>query len=198
MPCAVCQNGAVGAIDRDLQIGGKSRRSIAKEYGLSLTTLNRHAAHRAVQAGYLAAEKAKRDRRSPQARTHRALDSLLAGTSIAGEIRALKARADRLGASAEASGDAKTALAAVRELTRLVELQARLALEAAQGRTSDVSSHPVFHEVMSVVSQALAIHPEAARDVVLALRQRLSIDVPLTASASAGEATSAEALPFPP
>lgn len=123
------------------------------------------------------------DHTSKEARTHRALDSLLSGTSIVQELRSIKGRADRLAAAAEASGEPDVAIKALREMTRIIELQARLALEASQGRSADVSSHPVFHEAIGVIVQALSAHPLAARDVVTALREKLGIDVALSVPA---------------
>lgn len=168
-------------IDSDLSEGQKPRKIIAEEYGLSLGAIGRHFDHRRRQHAYSTALAASRrthaDRHSPEARTHRALDVLLSGTSIASELRSIKARADRLAATAESSGDPDVAIKALREMTRIIELQARLALEAQAGRASDVSTHPIFLEVMSIIVQALQAYPEAASAVIATVKARLGIDV---------------------
>jgi hypothetical protein len=195
--CAVCRSPQVALIDRDLDSGEKSRKIIAEEYAQSQTALARHMDHRRRQSAFLAAtnaaQRTRADHTSKEARTHRALDSLLSGTSIVSELRTIKARADRLAAAAEASGEPDTAIKALREMTRIIELQARLALEASQGRSADVSAHPVFHEAIGVIVQALSGHPLAAQCVVSALREKLGIDVPLTIATPA----LTEGLPFP-
>ena len=84
-------------------------------------------------------------------------------------------------------------------MTRIIELQARLALEAANGRAADVSSHPIFHEVMAIVVGSLAKYPDAAREVVSAIRERLGLDVPLTVNATveASASDDSQRVPFP-
>lgn len=181
--CSVCRSPNVSEIDRDLQDPEKSRKTIAFAYSVSETSIARHVDHKRREAGFKAAMNATPLRTTDAAKrsqTHRALDSLLSGTSIVQELRSIKARADRLASAAESSGDPDVAIKALREMTRIIELQARLALEASQGRSADVSSHPVFHEAIGVIVQALSAHPLAARDVVNALRERLGIDVALT------------------
>lgn len=194
--CSVCRSPHLKTIDQDLQDPEKSRKTIAFAYEVSETALARHVDHKRRESAFRLAMTTPAPHKTAQAKraqTHRALDSLLSGTSIVQELRSIKARADRLASAAESSGDPDVAIKALREMTRIIELQARLALEASQGRSADVSSHPVFHEAIGVIVQALSAHPLAGQAVVSALRDRLGIDVPLTIAAPA----LTEGLPFP-
>jgi hypothetical protein len=90
-------------------------------------------------------------------------------------VRALKAKADALGLQAETTQDIRTALLAVREMTRLVELQARLALEATAGRASDVSEHPVWHELSACIMQAIQPCAECTHRVRSVVLEKLGV-----------------------
>ena len=125
---------------------------------------------------------------------HRRIDAILSGTALINEITTLRRSADRLRASAETSNDPRTALMAIRELTRLLELQGRLAIEAQQGRASDVASHPVWLSLASDIMQSLAPYPEAALAVSARIRERLGVQMAVTVEA---EPTPDSDLPFP-
>ena len=162
----------------------KTWKQLSKQYGLSASAIGRHKHHRIASASIV-----KPPSSAMLERTQHAVANMMAGGEIVAEIRALKKRADSLGASAEASGDVRTALLAIRELTRLVELQGRLTLEAQQGRASDVANHPVFHEVTACIMQALEAYPDARRSVNDAIARRLGLVVPVEVQG--------ESLPYP-
>ncbi len=107
--CTVCLHPERQAIDARL-VKGESARLLAALYGVSDRALRRHAAN------HLPAALA--EARSAEAATK--ADDLLA------KVAQLEADAQRLGRAAEAAGDLRTALGAVRELVRIVELLARL------------------------------------------------------------------------
>ncbi len=158
--------------------GAKSRRALALSFGLSLSAVNRHAKHRLADAGTAAAGMAKARQRggdSAEQATHKRIDAMLAGSALVQEVQRLKQRADALGAQAEASGDARTALLAIRELTRLIELQGRMTLEASAGRASDIANHPIWHEVASGLMGELMHYPEACQAVHAWLCRRLGV-----------------------
>lgn len=77
-------------------------------------------------------------------------------------------------------GDWQLAVKTVRELTRLYELQARLTLDAASVRASDVSTHPIFLEFMAALVTELSGHPEALARLHALVRRRLGKDAPMT------------------
>ena len=106
-------------------------------------------------------------------RVQRELAQHLSGATLASEVQSLRKRADALATKAEESGDSRTALMAIRELTRLLELQGRMMLEAREARASDVSSHPVWMTVSGLIM--LAICPECRPKVLSVIRDRLGI-----------------------
>ena len=191
-PCSVCAHDRRAAIDSDVAHGVKSKRSIAIEYGLSHSALFRHIQHALRAAGIVQAMSSQggkrkdferpidpltgRPHRTPKEfanEVHAGLDKLLAGAGLAQEVSKLRARADKLASAAEASGDARTALLAIRELTRLLELQGRMVLESAQGRASDVASHPVWAELAGDIMQAVQGCDGCAARVSARIRMRL-------------------------
>jgi hypothetical protein len=107
--CSVCRHSELSQIDKAL-LAGEPFRSIAKRVSLSPAALFRHKSHvekRLVEA-----------RESEEASQ---------GRDLVKELVKLAARADKLASQAERDGDLRTALAGVRELARLLELEARLA-----------------------------------------------------------------------
>ena len=190
--CSVCTHADRDAIDRAVAHGVKSKRTIALEHGLSHSAVNRHIKHALRAAGIVQAMSAGagkearlerpidpltgRPHRTPKEfanEVHAGLDKLLAGAGLAQEVSKLRARADKLASAAEASGDARTALLAIRELTRLLELQGRMVLESAQGRASDVASHPVFAQLAGEMLDAIQGCPECRARVSARIRMRL-------------------------
>jgi hypothetical protein len=109
--CAVCGRTERDEIDQAL-LAGEPLRNIAKRVSLSVASLFRHKAH--------LSETLKKSREA--AEVSRA-DSLI------DQLERLKEDARRIQEKAEAAKDFRGALAGVRELTRLVELAARLSGE---------------------------------------------------------------------
>lgn len=175
--CSVCSHPETDAITFALMHKAKPWKVIVKEYGITHASLGRHRQHIVKSAGIIKPAK-------PHAllQTQGAVAALLGGNQTQADIRGLRARAESLGLQAEATGDVRTALLAVRELTRLVELQSRLTIEAAAGRASDVANHPVWHEVNALILDALAPYPDARHAVIDAVSRRLGLPVPLPAS----------------
>jgi hypothetical protein len=103
--CTVCRHTQSRAIDEALVVG-VSVRSLSKRYGLARSSIQRHQAHHIPQTLAKAAERAAERRE----------DGLL------GSFEGLVADAHRLKRKAEAAKDYSTALAGIREITRLLEL----------------------------------------------------------------------------
>jgi len=107
--CSVCRHPKRREID-EAAISAEPYRSIAKRFGTSPAALLRHKeAH--LPASLVEAEAAK---------------AVANADGLMGKIAALETEARRIGKKAEKAGDLRTALAGVRELTRIVELLARL------------------------------------------------------------------------
>jgi hypothetical protein len=104
-PCSVCTHRQRDEIDSRL-IAGEAITRIAKAFAIPESNLRRHKTH---LARVLA--------RSEQARAEDLMQHILH----------LRDEAKRLQAAAEQRGDVRTAIAALRELTRLAELLARIA-----------------------------------------------------------------------
>lgn len=100
---------------------------------------------------------------------------MLAGQGLAQEVQHLRARADKLCSSAESSGDARTALLAIRELTRLLELQGRMILDASAGRASDVSTHPVWMTLAGLIMGCVGPCERCKPLVLSVIRERLGV-----------------------
>jgi len=92
-----------------------------------------------------------------------------AGGAVLAKIAALEADAKRLQAKAEKSGDYRTAIAALREMVRIVELLAKLQGELTEGTTINILVNPQWLTIRAVIVAALAGYPEARARVVEAL-----------------------------
>lgn len=108
--CEVCRHADREAIERAL-VRGETYRALAARFGPSRSTIHRHR-----REGHLLPRLA----RAHDAEVVASADHLLS------RVVALEDDARRILGRAEAAGDLRTAVAAVRELTRLVELLARL------------------------------------------------------------------------
>ncbi len=106
---------------------------------------------------------------------------MLSGASLAQEVQRLRARTDRICSAAEAAGeegtikDPRTALLAIRELTRLLELQGRMILEASQGKASDVSAHPVWMTLAGLIMGAIGPCERCKPLVSQVIREKLGV-----------------------
>ncbi len=158
--CQVCFHDKRRVIDAELLSRRWTLPLLAKEFAVHPAALARH---RRLHVS---------DKLIKAAEQNRELTVSLDSEGLARELFDLKRRADDLGKQAEEAKDIRAALLAVRELTRLVELQARLALEA-QASAQNVSSHPVWIKLRSALLAALVKHPEAHASVCAALAQVL-------------------------
>ena len=196
LPCSACHHPDRERLDRELAHAVKSRATLAKEYGISSSSLARHIVHSRTAAGIILGGRGTPKPNSPgfAAKVHAGIAQMLSGASLAQEVHRLRARADQI--SQEALGDAegkgkdpRVGLLAIRELTRLVELQGRMMLEASQGRASDVSAHPVWMTLSGLIMGAIGTCPSCRPKVSQVIRERLGVVVPSPAEPSD--------LPFP-
>lgn len=88
--------------------------------------------------------------------------------SLFADVDQLRLKALQLGEKAEKKSDLKTALLAVRELTRLVELQHRMHVEDRRD-AAEVQRHPAWQRLQSALLSALREHPDAQASVIAAI-----------------------------
>lgn len=151
--CTICRHAKRDAVDAAI-LAGESFREIARRVaGISKDAVARHKAEH-LPASMVAATGAAEVARA---------DTLL------DKVRALESEARRIGQRAHAAGDLKTALAAIRELTRIAELQAKLIGELSDAPTVNVTLASDWVAIRSKLLLALAPFPDARLAVVSAL-----------------------------
>jgi hypothetical protein len=107
--CTVCMHPEVFKINESL-LRNEAYRGIAKRFGASESAIYRH------QQEHLPAALVKA----------KDMAEVVQADSLMGKIRILELEARRLGKKAEAAGDLRAAMAAIRELVRIVELLAKI------------------------------------------------------------------------
>ena len=150
--CSVCTHPDRPAIDQALA-GGKPLRETSALFRVSEDALWRH------REDHLPATLAKAAEAAEAARA----DDLLA------EVRDLKARALGILDTAEAAGDLRAAVAAIREARGCIELLAELAHELDRRPVLNVLLLPEWLQVRSALLEALQPYPEARTAVVARL-----------------------------
>lgn len=153
--CTVCGHPEREAIDHAL-VDRRELRGIARTFGLSEDAVTRHKHNHLPQ--HLCQATAAQE--VTQA------DGLLA------KVQALEVDAKRIQGQAEAAGDLRTALQGIRELVRIVELQARLLGELKDGQTVNLLILPQWQDLRTVILQALLPYPDARAAVATALLPR--------------------------
>ncbi len=138
--CTVCAHEQSDAIDRALVLGLPNRR-IAAQHGVTEQAVRRH------KDNHLPALLA-------EAQKHVRADTLMA------RLEAYTQSAHSIRHKAEAAGDLRTALAAIRELVRIVELQERLIGEIQDGATVNVLVAPEWIAIRAALLEVLRPFPE--------------------------------------
>jgi hypothetical protein len=151
--CTVCAHKERATKDRLLVRQVRANRAIALRYGLIHTSLQRH------RENHLPAKLAKAEAASELARS----DQLLA------ELRDLHERTRLMLEDAEAAGDLKTALGAVREARGCLELLARLLGELPEHPELHLHLSAEWQVIQSAILQALAPHPQIRVKVAAAI-----------------------------
>jgi hypothetical protein len=141
--CTVCQHIERAAID-DLLVNGGSNRNIAKQFSVSPAAVHRH------KVSHLPATLAQAQEAAETARA----DDLL------GQVRDLQAKALGILAKAEASGDLKAAVSAIREARGCVELLAKLTDQLREGITVNIAVNPQWLQIKAVILDTLKDHPD--------------------------------------
>jgi DNA-binding transcriptional ArsR family regulator len=152
--CTICEHPEREAIEAALVAGELSNRRIATHYGVTEAALRRH-----VSAGHIPQRLVK----AQEAAEAASADTLLA------QVKGLQARALAILDKAEAAGDLKTALSAIREVRGNLELLAKLLGELQQEGTVNIYLSPEWLELRALIIRALEPYPEARLAVVHAL-----------------------------
>lgn len=150
--CTICTHPERAAIDAAL-LAGVPFRHIAARTDTSTSALQRHKEEHLPVALVRAKE--------AEDATH--ADDLLA------QVRGLQSRALAILDTAEAAGELRVALAAIREARGNLELLARLLGELQEGATVNVLVSPQWQQARATIVGALLPYPDAQRAVLAAL-----------------------------
>lgn len=153
--CTACAHAERDALDLALVRGAPMRR-IAAEYALSETAVRRHAAKH-LPAALVTANEAREACR---------------GERLVAEIVALQGKAVELVARAEAEGDVRAAVVALKEARECVELRARIGAELFAPASNPTSFRVEYWEPETLGDPARGARGELTRKLD-ALRQRL-------------------------
>lgn len=134
LKCKICNHDQRQEIERAL-LGGHSHDAISQQFSVSRDVVAKHFVHVADAL-----------------KTARDLMEAEHGKTVSMQLQELVSQAQYLGLRAERAGDYRTALAALRELIRILELQARL--------TGELDEKPVTKIVN------LSLDPDHARRIV--------------------------------
>ncbi len=151
--CSICLHPEREEINAAL-LSETPLRDMARRYATSKDALARHREHLPVHLvkAQDAAEVAQAD-------------------NLLEQVKSLQARALTILDKAEASGDLRTALSAIREARGNLELLAKLLGELQQEGTVNVLVAPEWLSLRAVVVEALAPYPQAREAVLGALSE---------------------------
>jgi hypothetical protein len=151
--CTVCRHKNLSEINLAL-VSGEPLRSIAGRTGLAKSSLQRH----------------KRDCIPRDVIQARQFGKIADADMLLGQVCSLQQRSEQILANAEQSKDYKIALAAVRELKGLLELQSKFVAANQNGQSSGGLLTPEYLQLRSTILEALNAYPQAK----LALASKLS------------------------
>jgi hypothetical protein len=143
--CSVCTHPQVEKINAALVAGDASVRSLASLYAVSESALRRH------KSNHLPATLARAQDAAEVANA----DGLL------NQVEDLRSKAYSILLKAEAAGDLRTALAAIREARGCLELLARLLGELQEQPVINILLSPQWVTIRTVLLDALTPFPEA-------------------------------------
>lgn len=151
--CTLCNHKERDAIDLVL-LEGQPYRRIATQFNVSEAAVRRHRDH---LPGTLI-------------RAHEAAEVAHADNLLE-QVRALQTRALSILDRADAAGDLRTALSAIREARGNLELLAKLLGELQQEGTVNITLSPEWISLRAKLVTALLPYPEVAQAVAGALRE---------------------------
>jgi len=150
--CSVCIHDEVNNINEKM-IAGVSVRSLAKEYGLGIMSLQRHRTDHLPKALVKAKE----------------LQEIDAADRLLDRVEDLYNKALIIMEKAEADGKYQPAVSAIKEARSSLELIAKMIGQLKTGHTVNITYNQEFIEVRQQIHQALLPYPEARQAVIKAL-----------------------------
>lgn len=155
--CTLCNHPQRAEIERAIT-EGVSFRVVSERFRISIASISRHKAHieTAIQKAIEARE-------------------ISMGGSVLDRLRELNQRARTILEEAQREGARRDALAAIRELRGLLELEAELMGDLGRGTTVNVAlvQSPEWQRLRDVLITTLEAFPEAKQAVVEAIRKEL-------------------------
>ncbi len=152
--CTVCSHPELVTIDRRL-VEGTANRRVASHHGLTERAVRNH------KANHLSAALTRAKAAQEVARA----DDLLS------EVRGLQARTLAILEAAEDAGEYRTALAAIAEARRNLELLGKLAGELDDRPTVNILVSAEWVEIRTVLLEALSPYPHARAAVAKGLME---------------------------
>ena len=150
--CTICEHPDREAIDRAL-VGDASNLSVSSLFGVSESAVRRHKANH-LPAKLVMAQ---------------AAEEVAQADDLLQQVRDLQDRALAILGKAEAAGDLRTALGAIREARGNLELLAKLLGELDERPVVNLDVSPEWLELRAVIVAALEPHPAAHGAVLRAL-----------------------------
>ena len=150
--CTICSHRELLDVNKAL-LSSDSFRTIADLYGLSETSLKRHAAN------HLPATLTKA----------KVIEEVTKADTLLEEIQTLKARTYSVMEKAEQAENLSVALAAIREIRGSIELLLKVAGELKDVNTTIIVNNPQWVELRTTILQVLEIYPEAHKALMEAL-----------------------------
>jgi hypothetical protein len=151
--CTVCAHPDRADIDAAL-VRGESSYALADRYSsLSRPAIQRHSENH-LPATLVKASEA---------------EEIAHADNLMTRLDELTQEAQRIGSKAENAGDFRTALSGVRELVRIVELQAKMIGELDERPTVNLHLQPEWIELRAVIVESLEPHPVARESVLRAI-----------------------------
>jgi len=150
--CSICKSEDVNEINKAL-VSSASFREISRRFGIDKSALSRH------KQNHLPALLDKAEEAKEVTRANNLID----------EIERLRVEAKRISRKAEEKGDYRTALAGIRELTRIVELLAKMQGEL-KDQSVNIVLNPQWIELRTTILSALDDFPEAKMRLVEVLK----------------------------
>jgi hypothetical protein len=152
--CPVCVHSERQEIEKAL-LGSETLHQIAQRFSLSYWAVYRH-----------------RQKHLPkQLKKAQDVQEMIQADSLLRQMLYLQSRALTILRTAEASGELKTALGAIREARGNLELLAKLGGELAQEGTINILVMPAWVSLRTVILRALESYPEARLKIAQALSE---------------------------
>ena len=150
--CTICEHPDREAIDRSL-VGDSSNLSVSSLFGVSESAVRRHKANH-LPAKLVMAQ---------------AAEEVAQADDLLQQVRDLQSRALAILGKAEAAGDLRTALGAIREARGNLELFAKLLGELDERPVVNLDVSPEWLELRAVIVGALEPYSEARGAVLRAI-----------------------------